>query len=148
MERLPDWKPRLVAFLQRQAELRRPGDELDCALFAAAAVNAMTGVDLAMPWRGYGSIEEGMEALRAAGFTDHVALAASLLEEIRTGDGEPWPAAAQPGDVAVVPVEGGRSLGIVQGQAIYVVGRGGRLSAVPLTRATRAFRVPGPCPRS
>jgi adenosyl cobinamide kinase/adenosyl cobinamide phosphate guanylyltransferase len=67
--------------------------------------------------------------MKDAGFADHLALVASLLPEIA-------PAFAQRGDVAAV----GDALGVVDGEMIFVLREDG-LGLVPLTAATRAFRI-------
>lgn len=135
VSRLPDWRPRLVAFLTAaQRAPFRPGQH-DCALFAAGAVAAMTGQDYAAPYRGrYTTIRGGIRVLRADGFADHIALAAHHLPERPV-------AFARAGDLAVVPTEDGPALGVVQGAGIYVLSPAGGLSLVPLTAATRAFGV-------
>lgn len=126
------WRGRLTQYLVETGS-REFGVDWDCALFVAGAVEAMTGEDFAADLRGYGSIERGLVELRRRGFDDHVAYVASLFEEVPV-------AFAQPGDIAVVPVETGEALGLVQGEAIYVSGIDGRY-LVPLLSATRAFRV-------
>ena len=130
------WQHRLTAYLASIASAPFEAGRLDCALFTAGAVKAMTGVDHARGWRGkYRSLAKGLKALEKAGHADHVALAASLYPEVP-------PIMAQEGDIAVVPADGetGSALGIVQGPSIYVMSRAG-LTLAPLTLATRAFRV-------
>ena len=132
--RLPDWQARLVAYLH-EARLRPFAyGRHDCSLFAADCVAAMTGQDMAAPWRGrYTTLRGGIRVLRKAGYRDHVALAASLFPEIS-------PLSAQPGDLAVVPTDEGPALGVVQGEAVYLLGPTG-LGLVSLLLAQRAFRV-------
>lgn len=131
--RHPDWQKRLTAYLSKVREHPFKYGLWDCALFAAGSVHAMTGTDPMRGFRGYRSLAEGLRHARSRGVEDHVAGAAAQFEEI--------PAAmAAPGDIAVVPVEGGLSLGIVQGAQIYVVTASG-LGLVPLEHAQRAFRV-------
>lgn len=133
MSRRADWRRQLMAYLAAAAGRKfRPGRH-DCALFVAGAVEAMTDVDHARGFRGYRTLAEGQRKLAQKGHDDHVALAASRFEEVP-------PLMARPGDVAVVPVEGGAALGIVQGASIYLVGPDG-FGTVPLTAADRAFRV-------
>lgn len=134
VERRKDWRPRLAAYLGEVARLRfRPGEH-DCALFAAGAVEAMTGTDLAAGWRRtYRTLEDGLALLAQEGHGDHVALAAAHLEEVA-------PIRAQVGDVAAVREGAALALGIVQGPSIYVLRPSG-LGLVPLTDAERAFRV-------
>jgi len=133
--RRPDWRARLEEYLPRVASQPfRPGRH-DCALFVAGAVEAMTGEDPAAAWRGaYRSLAAGRDALQAAGFPDHVALVASVCEEIP-------PALASVGDIAVLPGDGeGAALGLVQGAAVYVLRPGG-LALVNRLHIERAFRV-------
>lgn len=134
IRRLPDWQPRLLAFLAGVA--RHPFEEgsHDCALFFASAVAAMTGQDHAAPYRGrYQSTRAGLRLLRRDGFEDHIALAAHHLPETP-------PALLNVGDGAVIPAETGPALGVVQGARIYVPMAGG-LGLVPLTAAIRGFEV-------
>lgn len=129
------WQDRLVAHLAEVAVMPFQPGVNDCALFAAGAVAAMTGVDHAAPYRGrYATIEEGLELLRADGIEDHVALAAVHLPEIPVS-------MAQAGDVAAVPVNSGMALGVVQGARVYVLREAGGIGTIGLTRAARAFRV-------
>lgn len=130
MERRPDWQARLTAYL---AEVRaRPfADDWHCALFAAGGVEAMTGMDLAAPYRGrWTTPRGGLRVLRRSGFADHLALAGVHLPEI-------LPSEAWPGDVAAVD-EG--ALGIVQGRLVYVLGPSG-VGLLPAEAIRRAFRV-------
>lgn len=135
MKRLTDWRARLIAYLATaQAAPFRPGQH-DCALFAANAVAAMTGIDLADSWRGrYRTIRGGLRVLKSEGYADHIALAAALLQACPV-------ALAQAGDVAAVPVPEGLALGIVQGSRIYVLRPEG-LATVDLLTAMQAWRVP------
>ena len=132
--RRPDWKLQLIQYLGEAARRPfRPGEH-DCALFAAGAVEAMTGTDFAASFKGrYTTLKGGIRLLRAAGFADHAALAAELLPEIA-------PAFAAPGDLAVIDTPGGPALGVVQGEGIYVL-TPDRLGVLPLLSAQRAFRV-------
>lgn len=140
--RYPDWRGRLLTYLGACARTPFAPGAHDCALFAAGAVAAMTGTDLAAGWRGrYGSLADGLLALRAAGYPDQVALTAAHLPEWLDEDGAPWPMRAGVGDVAVVDGDGGwPALGIVQGPGIYVLQPDG-LATLPLTLARRAFLV-------
>ena len=133
MSRRMDWQAALTDYVVGQMRAPFGYGRHDCALFTAGAVAAMTGTDHAVGWRGYRSRAAGPRKLQERGFDDHIALVASLLPEIH-------PAFAHPGDVAVVAGDDGPALGIVQGEAIYVLRRDG-LGLVPLTSAERAFRV-------
>lgn len=131
MKRFPDWRLRLMAYVTdwRDREFR-PGRS-DCALFAAGAVEAMTGVDPAADFRGrYRTIDEGLALVGPAG---HVGHAATLFPEIS-------PMRAQVGDLAEVEGDGGPALGVVIGPQIAAMGLDG-LRFVFLTDARRAFHV-------
>ena len=129
-QKLPGWRNRLTAFLRdNHARPVAPG-RWDCAIWAAGAVEAMTGEDHLRGFRGYRSIAEGKRRLQARGFADHVAYVAAHMPEVP-------PAFAQPGDVAVLA---GQSLGIVQGAQVYVFGVNG-FGTLPVTVIERAFRV-------
>ncbi|MBL9046805.1 MAG: hypothetical protein JNK34_05755 [Tabrizicola sp.] len=133
--RSADWRTSLLAFVAEARHRTLVYGEYDCALFAAEAVRVMTGLDLAAPFRGrYTTLEGGLRVLRRHGFADHVALARAELETIAV-------AAAMPGDLAVFAVDPVPALGVVQGAAVYVLGRNGGLGLMPLTEAVEAFRV-------
>lgn len=126
------WQGRLVAYLD--AAGRRPFAEgrHDCALFAAGAVQAMTGLDYAADYRGrYTTTRGGLRVLRRDGYADHVALAASHFPET---------AAPVPGDLAVVPTAEGPALGVVQGEHVYLLAPGG-MTLAPIAAASRFFKV-------
>lgn len=132
--RHPDWKLSLIQYLAESARKPFAPGQHDCALFAAGAVEAMTGVDYARPFKGrYTTLKGGVRLLREAGFADHIALAASRLDEIA-------PAFAAPGDLAVIDTPEGPAMGVVQGESVYVL-TVDRLGLVPMLGATRAFRV-------
>ncbi len=134
--KLAGWENRLTAYLRECSDKSfRPG-ALDCGLFFAGGYQAMTGIDIAKPFRGkYRTIKKAMDIAKSIGFADHVEYTASLLEEL------PSPLLAQRGDGAVVTdMDGNPALGIVQGEGIYVMGLTG-IGISPLTAATRAFRV-------
>lgn len=132
--RRSDWRARLNAYIVSHRATPFGYGTHDCALFAAGAVEAMTGEDMAAAFRGaYDSAEGGLVAMQAAGFESPIALAASRFERI--------PASlAAVGDIAVVDTENGPAIGVVQGAQIAMVGPSG-LMLVPLTSARLAFRV-------
>jgi hypothetical protein len=126
------WQGRLVAYLDTAGRRAFVEGQHDCALFAAGAVAAMTGVDYAADYRGrYSTTRGGLRVLRRAGFADHVALAASHFAET---------AAPVPGDLAVIPSGDGPALGVVQGEHVYLLSPGG-MSLAPIAAARRFFRV-------
>lgn len=131
--RLDDWQARLIDYVGQQTREPFAYGRNDCALFTAGAVKAMTGQDPAVGLRGYRSLKAGEKKLSEKGFADHVAVAASMFEEVP-------PAMAQVGDIAVVPGDDGLALGIVQGEAVYLLRRDG-VGLVSILSAVRAFRV-------
>lgn len=134
MRRLPDWRTRLTVYMLAHADSSFAFGRHDCGLFAAGAIEAMTGTDPGAPYRGgYESFKGALKRLRRAGHADHVALAGTLYPEIA-------PAFARPGDLAAVGTAEGPALGIVQGEHVYLAGETG-LRLVPLTDAVRAWRI-------
>lgn len=134
--RLPDWKSRLGTYVAGQFNQPfRPGI-FDCAIFAAGAVEAMTGVDLSAPFKGrYSTLEAGIEALRAAGHANHLALIIDTFDEVH-------PAFAQPGDIALLDGGDHAAIGIVQGEHIYALrGDAGGVGLAPRDAMQRAWRV-------
>jgi hypothetical protein len=114
--RLPDWKSRLLDYLNDA--VRRPfgyGTH-DCCLFAAGAVEATTGIDPAAAFRGrYSTLKGGIKAVRKAGFSDYVGMAIAQLDSVHAS-------CATPGDLAVIDTPNGPVLGVVQGEGVYVLG--------------------------
>ncbi len=136
MIRKDDWYSRLSSYID--GAFRKPFayGEFDCTLFAAGAVEAMTGVNLYADFLGrYRTLRGGLRQLKKLGFGNQVDYVASLFTEVH-------PAMAQVGDIAVVDTDTGPGLGIVQGARIYVTQPDTLgLGLVDLLRASRAFRV-------
>ena len=136
MRRRSDWHQRLTSYLMATRRALFAYGSHDCAVWTAGAVEAMTGEDVGAGWRGaYATEAEGLAELRAAGWDDHVALAASLLPEIE-------PRQARPGDVAAVATADGVALGVVQGPYVYVPQARG-VALVDRAAMSRAFRLEG-----
>ena len=132
--RKDNWRTELFAFVIGSAREQFKAGKNDCALFAAGAVKAMTGLDLAVGWRGkYHTLKTGKERLQKEGFADLAALAAHHFEEIP-------PLNAQVGDIAVVEGDDAPALGVVQGAFVWVRMPHG-IGSVPLTDVKRAFRI-------
>jgi hypothetical protein len=136
LRKRPDWRARLSAYIAATWAQPFGYGRQDCALFAAGAIEAMTGTDPAAGFRGrYATRDEGMMLL----FTEDGAMGPiDLARRILTAVP---PAFAQAGDIAVVDAEEGRALGVVAGPHVYLAGVGG-LVTVPLAKARAAFRVP------
>lgn len=135
--RRDDWYSRLSTYVE---DVRRKpfayGDH-DCALFAAGAVLAMTGIDPAAGLRGkYKTLGGGLRRLKKLGFANHAELAASMFEEIH-------PSHAHIGDIAAIDLSGGAiALGVVQGARIFVLRPDHQgMATVDLLTASKAFRV-------
>lgn len=135
LRRLPDWRPRLTAYLRAAAGRSFEPGRHDCALFAAGAVQAMTGVDPAAAWRGrYTTLRGGLRVLRRDGIDGHVAAVSATLTEIH-------PSRAQLGDIMGVPADDGEiALGVLQGEAVYVLAPTG-MALVPRMTAVKAWSV-------
>ena len=130
--RLPDWRPRLVAYIEEVRARPFAYGSHDCALFVAGAVAAMTGFDPAAGFRGrYESLTSGLKLMTGA---DHVQLVRSLFDAVP-------PAFAQVGDIAVIGEVGIPALGLFEGEMILVL-RDEGLGRLPRAAATKAFRVP------
>jgi hypothetical protein len=133
--RLPDWKSRLLTYLQHAAARPFAFGTHDCALFVAGAVEAMTGVDPAAEYRGrYKTLNGGLRAIQRVGFEDHVSMACYLYEQIH-------PSLAAPGDIAVIDTAEGVALGVVQGEGIYVLHVTDRIGLLPMTAARKFLQV-------
>ena len=137
IQRLPDWLARLHDFID-SVKAAPFSWEADCALgFAAGAVQAQTGVDLAANLRGRHKTARGaMRTLRSMGvetLADAVALHLPRLEH---------PSQAQIGDIALIPTDGpfGYALGVFNGETIVAPGVNG-MGVLPRTAATQAFKV-------
>lgn len=133
--KLDGWQDRLDRLVAQATRKPFVWGSHDCGLWAASAVEAQTGVDFAAGFRGrYDSFEAALKLLRAAGYEDHVALAAAHLPEIPV-------AFARVGDIAAVDFESaGMTLTVVAGHRLI-----GPMPAMrgnmPLTSACRAFAV-------
>lgn len=86
-----DWPQRLAAALEERRETPYAWGTNDCAIFAADMVQAVTGHDLAGPFRGRYRTQAGSRRiLKALGWADVEAMADTLLprrfERPRRGD--------------------------------------------------------------
>lgn len=107
MIRKDDWPERLAEFIDVRRERAFSWGSQDCALFAADAVLAMTGVDLAKKLRGYKTAAGATRRIKAAGGMRNFASALT----------EKHPGLAQRGDVVLVTLDGRETFGIVAGNA-------------------------------
>jgi hypothetical protein len=135
MIRFADWPTRLNDFIDSRREAVFSWGENDCALFAADAVWAMTGTDLASAYRGrYDDWASSIHALRQLGAGEIEGTATGLL-------GEPIAAAlARRGDVVSVDSPSGPALGICLGARVACLTLRG-LRFLPLSAGRKAWRV-------
>lgn len=139
LKRRDDWRAALHAAIAERLDRPFAWGRNDGAMFTADLVLAMTGVDLAAAFRGrYRSERGAARVMRAAGYTDLVALVAARLPEIQ-------PSRARSGDVAIIGIERpGRKpalcLGLFDGGHIRAMAASGA-GVLPFTAAVRAFRV-------
>jgi hypothetical protein len=101
LERRKDWPQRLDAFIAGRRNEPFAWGVNDCALFAADAVLAITGTDLAAAHRGYNSAAGAM----AASGSNMAALAARIVAEHQLV--EIPPAFAQRGDIGLAEAPAG-----------------------------------------
>lgn len=134
MKRRPDWNARLHAYVDAVKRLPFDWGEHNCATFAAGAIEAMTGENLANGYR-FKTERGALQAMKRAGFDNLADLAAAKLPEIHISQ-------ARLGDVAAIPTDSafGYVLGIVNGETILALRPDG-MGLAPLFTATRAFRV-------
>lgn len=134
LTRLVNWRSNLQSFiLTIQAQHFEYGVH-DCIIFPANCIRAMTGVDLAIPYRGkYKTLRGGIGLLKKHGYKDQ-------FDYIKRNFTEYPPSMAQTGDIALVDI--GDSIpagGIVYGDVIYMVHRKS-IAVVPITMAATVYR--------
>lgn len=122
--RLPDWQPRLAQLVTQRMRHPLQWGVHDCCLWAADAVQAVTGTDLAAGLRGtYSTQAEAQARLLQLG-----GLAALCVDRLgpvaRT-------ALAQPGDIGLATVGEVRALVVCGGTHFLAVGGGGLLPVAP-----------------
>jgi len=137
LTRLPTWRARFAAEMDRQRRKAFAWGRQDCALgLVTGAIEAITGVDLARGYRGkYRGQAAALRILRNAGCATPGDFAATLLPEIP-------PALARVGDIGVIEAPGplGQAFCIVDASSLIVMtdhGHGRR----PRADMIRAFRV-------
>lgn len=131
MSRYPDWPERLHAFVEARRGTPFAWGKHDCCLFAADAVAAMTGADLAGTLRGRYTTRIGAARIlkKQGGLR---AIVDARMTRIPT-------LAAGRGDVVLIETEQGDALGICLGRQIVAAGPDG-LTFIGLERAEAAWR--------
>lgn len=137
MKRLDDWRARLSDELDAQRRAPFVWGSHDCAIgFACRVVEAITGEDLAEPYRGkYDSPLGALRILRDSGALTLGDFVAMHLPEIK-------PAFANIGDLCLVPATGpiGQGLGMVDASGLVVMTEAGH-GRLPRSKMIRAFSV-------
>lgn len=140
LQRRSDWPERLVAVLS--AARRKPfvWGEHDCWLFAATAIEAMTGVDLAAKDRGTYSTRTGATRALKRVLAGHGTKGGVEALPAVYGLAETTRGHAKRGDLALVPTPIGPAFGIVSGVDVACAGQDG-LVRVPIAEATHVWSV-------
>lgn len=137
LTRLPDWRARFAAEMDRQRREPFQWGSQDCALgLACGAVEAITGVDLAKGWRSkYRTPKGAGKALKERGFETIGDAVADVLPEVH-------PAFARIGDLGLVKSDGdlGEALCVVDVSGLIVLTEQGH-GHVPRDQMIRAFKV-------
>lgn len=118
MQRLPDWPARLATFIEARRERAFSWGDSDCCLFVCDAIEAMTGTDPGVRWRGlYASEKSARRVLRDNGGVDGIAT-------LVLGPAMPSPLAAR-GDVVLIDTPTGEALAVCLGGQIAAQGQAG-----------------------
>lgn len=136
LKRLPDWPERLSAQIHACMKAPFVWGQHDCCLFAMDCVKAMTGEDLAAPYRGYTSQIQAMRMLKENGGVAGIAEAVARKYDIP----EIAPTLAGRGDVCLFDTGHGDTLGICTGVNIFAPAFEG-LVGTPALQALRAWRI-------
>lgn len=132
MKRHQDWQVRFEAFTRERRNMPFAWGSNDCALFAADAVQALTGERVCPELRGHRDEREGVRVLSSLGGVRALATAAL---------GDPIPTTfANVGDIVVVRMGKHEALAVCNGQTALLPGPDG-LAAVPMQQALAAWKV-------
>lgn len=133
LTRRADWPERLAAFIERRRRARFRWGRHDCVLFAADAIEQMTGVDPIVSLRGrWRSRAEALAILEAeGGMLMAIDQRLPVLESV---------AMAQRGDLVAIPSAGAIVLGICVGSQAVAPGATG-LRFAEVATALAAWRV-------
>lgn len=139
LQRLPNWRKRFETFIDQVKATPFAWGEFDCGpAFAGRLVEALTGADLAAPYRGrYKTAAGALRVIRNEGFADLAELVDALLPA------HEHPSRMRLGDIVAVPVESafGVALGICNGGGTIFVLREDGIGVLDQADAIRAWRV-------
>jgi len=126
ISRCSDWPERLNAVIEAARHRPFAWGAHDCALFAADAIRAMTGIDPAHDWRGrYHGMRAAVRLKRRSGCTDWLHL--FRTQAARWGLPDIAPDRAQRGDVVALALPNDPVIGICVGARIAAPGWHGLL---------------------
>ncbi len=113
MKRHPDWPKRLYRAIEARAAAPHQWGVNDCCLYAADLVEAMTGEDLAAPFRGtYRSEADADAVMRAMGWASLADMMDAMLPR--------WPHRPRRGDVVLLPGQRGDYLAVVHSGGLAI----------------------------
>lgn len=141
LKRTPGWRKRFAEVMIIDPTRKFNWGNNDCITgLVAPAIFAMTEFDIISDIRGkYSDVGNAWKTLRGLGFTNLGDAAAAYFKEIPVSY-------AHIGDIVTIPSDLsaqdglGISLGVVNGERVTVLSYEG-LATVPMSMATRAFRV-------
>lgn len=136
MEKKEDWRFCLTEYLEGKKCQNFKYGYNDCALFAAGAIEAMTGEDIAANYRGkYSTYIGGLRKVRADGYQYHFSIFEDKLTEIPVSF-------ATCGDIGFYKTEfdGIYSVCVVLGHKTAVIADNG-FSLVDTTDLYKTFRI-------
>ncbi len=144
MTRLPQWDTVLLPeFIEANRHRSFAWGSWDCSLFAAEAIQAITGVDVGQEFRGrYKTERSAMRTIKRVTGGCGVEAAAAYVASAHGMAEIAHPRAAGRGDLVVADNAGRTVAGIVaqHGRSVLSVGEHG-LTEIPLAAIKRAWRV-------
>ena len=135
IKRKPDWAARLKEYVRARLGLPFKYGTIDGPLFAAGALQAMTGADITHGLRGYKTLKGGLGKLKRKGFDDASGPFAAVLEEIA-------PLHSLPGDILKFEGTLGVCMGVRTVGGAYIVSLERGVALGSLEDAVAAYRVP------
>lgn len=149
IKRIDNWHLQLNSFLIGHGSTRFSWGSIDCCLFAADAVRAITGVDIADDFRAkysdqasaFGLIKSVTGGSSVVDAIAHCAGKHGLAEWVGA-EGQPLPLMARRGDLVAVSNAGRIIAGVVDlsGRAVACMGENGVLRE-PIPNIVRAWRI-------